>query len=88
MSTLTALLQHKVKKSSKKPLQWLRKATLAERPLLSGPYGEHDALPCDFCATGGTLKIIDKYIANLIEPVLEREQEGSVLAKKKLVDAR
>lgn len=88
MSSLTALLQHKVKKSSKKPLRWLRKTTFAERPVVNGPFGERDVLPCDFHATGGNLKIMEKYVEELVDPCLEREGDGSVLPKKKLADLR
>ena len=88
MSTLTARLQHKVKKSSKKPLRWLRKATLQERPVYHGPFGERDILPCDFHATGGALKIIEKYVADVIDPTLEQQDGDSVLPKKKLADVR
>ena len=88
MTTLTARLQHKVKKSSKKPLQWLRKATFAERPVWNGPFGERDILPCDFLVSGGTLKIIEKYVEETIEPHLDRDHDGNVLPKKQLIDIR
>jgi len=88
MSSLTSLLQHKVKKSSKKPLRWLRKATLADRPVYHGPLGEREVFPCDFFSSGGKLKIIETFISESIDPSLEFDTEGSVLHKKKLMDIR
>lgn len=88
MSTLTALLQLKVKKSSKKPLSWLRRTTFSTRPIYHGPYGERDAFPCDFYASGGKLKIIEKYIDENIDSNLDRESEGSILPRKHLADLR
>eukprot|EP00210_Caulerpa_lentillifera_P007847 g7489.t1 len=85
MTTLTALLQHKVKKSSKKPLRWLRKTAFNGQSILSGPYGEHEVFPCAYASCGGSLKIIEKHINEAIDPHLEKD---SVLSRRVLADYR
>eukprot|EP00210_Caulerpa_lentillifera_P003401 g3245.t1 len=85
MATITALLQHKVKKSSKKPLRWLRKAALTEQSIVSGPYGDKEAFPCDYRSSGGSLRIIEKHIEEAIDPHVEEE---TIRAQKILTNYR